>query len=181
MLKWLPKSMKMVPKIDLEPTLGSKFSFWEAFGAMQKYHEFLVPFWRPEKSEKWAQGEAKRRFGTHEVGPSIAFLRIWAPGAAPFRAREYLVPRYKGYKVQGTKVQGYKASSKRKQGYFKGSNTPKGQRPGELGEFSPKHKFHGVGSPPGAIFEKKNNLQNQGCHLFLIACYPILIPDSEST
>ena len=44
-----------------------------------------------------------------------------------------------------------------------------------------KHKFHGVGSPPRAIFEKKNNLQNQGCHFFLIACYPILIPDSEST
>ena len=44
-----------------------------------------------------------------------------------------------------------------------------------------KHKFHGVGSPPGGIFEKKDNLQNQECHFFLIACYPIRIPDSEST
>ena len=75
------------------------------------------------------------RLGAHSGAPSMCFLGIWAPGAAPFRAREYLVPRYKGYKgykVQGTKVQGYKASSKRKQGYFKGSNTPKGQRPGEF-------------------------------------------------
>ena len=44
-----------------------------------------------------------------------------------------------------------------------------------------KHKFHGVGSPPGRIFEKKDNLQNQECHFLKIACYPILIPDSEST
>ena len=43
------------------------------------------------------------------------------------------------------------------------------------------HKFHGVASPPGGIFEKKNNLQNQECHFLKIACYPILIPDSEST
>ena len=51
-----------------------------------------------------------------------------------------------------------------------------------LGGFSKeKHKFHGVGSPPGGIFEKKDNLQNQECHFLKIACYPILIPDSEST
>ena len=51
-----------------------------------------------------------------------------------------------------------------------------------LGGFSKeKHKFHGVGSPPGGIFEKKDNLQNQACHFFFIACCPILIPDSEST
>ena len=74
----------------------------------------------------------KDYFGRLPTVTGNYFLGIWAPGAAPFRAREYLVPRYKGYKVQGTKVQGYKASSKRKQGYFKGSNTPKGQRPGEF-------------------------------------------------
>ena len=51
-----------------------------------------------------------------------------------------------------------------------------------LGGFSKgKHKFHGVASPLGGIFEKKNNLQNQECHFLKIACYPILIPDSEST
>ena len=50
-----------------------------------------------------------------------------------------------------------------------------------LGGFFKRHKFHGVGSPLGVIFEKKNSLQNQACHFFLIACYPILIPDSEST
>ena len=51
-----------------------------------------------------------------------------------------------------------------------------------LGGFSKeKHKFHGVGNPPGAIFGKKSNLQNQGCHFLKIACYPILISDSEST
>ena len=44
-----------------------------------------------------------------------------------------------------------------------------------------KHTFHGVGKPPGEFFEKKNNLQNQECHFSKIACYPILIPDSEST
>ena len=43
-----------------------------------------------------------------------------------------------------------------------------------------KHKFHGVASPPGGIFEKKH-LQYQECHFLKIACYPILIPDSEST
>ena len=47
--------------------------------------------------------------------------------------------------------------------------------------FKRNHKFHGVGSPPGGIFEKKDNLQNQECHFLKIACYPILIPDSEST
>ena len=51
-----------------------------------------------------------------------------------------------------------------------------------LGGFSKeKHKFHGVGSPPGGFFEKKDNLQNQEYHFLKIACYPILIPDSEST
>ena len=44
-----------------------------------------------------------------------------------------------------------------------------------------RHKFHGVGSPRGGIFEKMNNQQNQECHFLKIACYPILIPDSEST
>ena len=34
---------------------------------------------------------------------------------------------------------------------------------------------------PGRIFEKKDNLQNQECHFLKIACYPILIPDSETT
>ena len=128
MPKWLPKSMNMAPKIDLEPTLGSNFSFWEAFGAMQKYHDLLMLFLRPKKWKKLAQGafwEAPAVNGELLSGDL-------GPRAAPFRAREYLVPRYKGYKVQGTKVQGYKASSKRRQGYFKGSNTPKGQRPGEF-------------------------------------------------
>ena len=44
-----------------------------------------------------------------------------------------------------------------------------------------KHEFHGVGSPLGEFFEKKCNLQNQECHFLKIACYPILILDSEST
>ena len=44
-----------------------------------------------------------------------------------------------------------------------------------------KHTFHGVASPPVGIFEKKDNLQNQEYHFLKIACYPILIPDSEST
>ena len=43
-----------------------------------------------------------------------------------------------------------------------------------------KHKFHVVGSPSVVIFEKKDNLQNQEYHFLKIACYPILIPDSES-
>ena len=44
-----------------------------------------------------------------------------------------------------------------------------------------KQKFHGFGRPPGGIFGKKDNLQNQECHFLKIACYPILILDSEST
>ena len=35
-------------EIDLESPLGSKFSILEAFGAMQKYDEFLMRFWRPK-------------------------------------------------------------------------------------------------------------------------------------
>ena len=102
--------------------------FWKLF---ERCNNIMICWYfscGQKKSKKLAQGafwEAPTVTGNY-------FLGIWAPGAAPFRAREYLVPRYKGYKVQGTKVQGYKASSKRKQGYFKGSNTPKGQRPGEF-------------------------------------------------
>ena len=44
-----------------------------------------------------------------------------------------------------------------------------------------KCKLLHVADPPGGIFEKKDNLQNQACHFFFIACYPVLIPDSEST
>ena len=46
--KLLPKSRNMRPKIDLESPLGSNFSILEAFGAMQKYDEFLMRFWRPK-------------------------------------------------------------------------------------------------------------------------------------
>ena len=52
---------------------------------------------------------------------------------------------------------------------------------GPAGGILKKHKFHGLVGPPAAIFEKNNNLQNQECHFLKIACYPILIPDSEST
>ena len=38
-----------------------------------------------------------------------------------------------------------------------------------------------VADAPGGNFWKKDNLQNQACHFFFIACCPILIPDSEST
>ena len=45
-----------------------------------------------------------------------------------------------------------------------------------------KCKLLHVADPPGFEFlEKKDNLQNQACHFFFIACCPILIPDSEST
>ena len=54
--------MKFGSKIDLEPTLGSKISLLEAFGAMQKYHEFLVPFLRPKNREKLAQRLVRERF-----------------------------------------------------------------------------------------------------------------------
>ena len=62
MPKWLPKSMKMAPKIDLELTLGSNFSFSEAFGAMQKYHDFLRPFFRPQKRKKLPKDQPKGDF-----------------------------------------------------------------------------------------------------------------------
>ena len=54
--------MKMAPKIDLEPTLGSNFSFWGAFGAMQKYHDFLMPFLRPKKWKKLPKDQPKGDF-----------------------------------------------------------------------------------------------------------------------
>ena len=37
--------------------------------------------------KKITQGAPRRRLGAHESGAGIAFLEIWAPGAAPFRAR----------------------------------------------------------------------------------------------
>ena len=43
-----------------------------------------------------------------------------------------------------------------------------------------KHKLQVLFVPPGGQKSKKQDLQNQACHFFLIACYPILIPDSES-
>ena len=62
--------MKIGPKIDLEPTLGSKISLLEAFGAVQKYNEFLVPFFRPKNRENWSK---KRPMGAN--GEQI--LRQW--------------------------------------------------------------------------------------------------------
>ena len=47
--------MKIGPKIDLESTLGSKISLLEAFGAMQKYHEFLMPFLRVKIEKSWPE------------------------------------------------------------------------------------------------------------------------------
>ena len=44
-----------------------------------------------------------------------------------------------------------------------------------------KHKLQVWFGPPGVQQSKKQDLQNQACHFFLIACYLILIPDSEST
>ena len=44
-----------------------------------------------------------------------------------------------------------------------------------------KHKLQVLFGPPGVQKTKKEDLQNQACYFFLIACYPILIPDSEST
>ena len=66
-------------------------------------HVFFVPLWRLRKIEKFTPESAKRRFGVHAPAVGIAFLGIWAPGAAPFRAR---LPRarVKGY---WKKVKGY--------------------------------------------------------------------------
>ena len=67
--------MNISPQIDLEPTLGSKISLLEAFGAMQKYHRFLVPFLRPKNREKlareaarWCQRAPRVRRGCRSVG-----------------------------------------------------------------------------------------------------------------
>ena len=40
---------------------------------------------------------------------------------------------------------------------------------------SKKHKFHGPGSPLGAIFEQKNNLQAQECNFLKMALNFVLI------
>ena len=94
--------MKMAPKIDLEPTLGSNFSFWEAFGAMQKYHDFLMLFLRPKKSKKLAQGA----FWEAPAVTRDYFLGIWAPGRRLFARESTLYQGTKGtkYKVQRYKV-----------------------------------------------------------------------------
>ena len=81
--------------------------------------------------KKITQGAPRRRLGGHDPAPSIQFLRIRAPSAAPFRAR---VPCTKVLGRKGYWKKGKLAISKRKQGYFKGSNTPKGQRPGEFSD-----------------------------------------------
>ena len=98
--------MKIGPKIDLEPTLGSKISLLDAFGAMQKYHEFLVPFLRPKNREKLAREAARwcqRCTGTSSV---VSFGGVGAPGRP--RAR----PGTR-YKKQGTRLKGLKAIGKR--------------------------------------------------------------------
>ena len=67
--------MKIGPKIDLEPTLGSKISLLEAFGAMQKYHEFwylssglkIEKSW-PEKRPGGANSASGIRQGCRSVG-----------------------------------------------------------------------------------------------------------------
>ena len=66
---------------DLEPLILDFWAFWSDAKKTRIFDAFL----EAQKSEKSDQGAAKRRFGTHEAGPSIAFLRIWVPGAA--RAR----------------------------------------------------------------------------------------------
>ena len=47
-------------------------------------------------------------------------------------------------------------------------------------DFQKKNISFMVSVALGGKFLKKDNLQNQECHFLKIACYPILIPDSES-
>ena len=132
MLKCSPKSMKIGPKIDLEPTLGSKILLLEAFGAMQKYHRFLVPFLRPKNRGKLAQNAARRRPPFPESSAMGRFGVPWAPGRP--RAR----PETR-YKKQESRPKGLKAIGKKESWLFRKGNkailrdlTPKGQGPGEF-------------------------------------------------
>ena len=52
MPKWLPKSMKIGPKSDLEPTRVDCFSALWCFGARPKNHDFLMPLRWLKKSIK---------------------------------------------------------------------------------------------------------------------------------
>ena len=91
--------MKMAPKIDLEPTLGSNFSFLEASGAMQKYHDFLMPFLSPPKSEKLAQGQPRGASGPTTLDRVSVFLE-YGPQGGPARDlvqdTKSQITRYKG-------------------------------------------------------------------------------------
>ena len=80
-----PKSMKIAPKMALEPTLGHLLWIFGPVGAMQKKHNLLMPFLKAKKSEKSDQGAAKGRLVVPETSSENGFFGIWVPGTA--RAR----------------------------------------------------------------------------------------------
>ena len=115
----LPKSRNMRPKIDLESPLGSNFSILEAFGAMQKYDEFLMRFLSLKKSENWPKERPR------DVFPAPRVRRVyssWRPGPQGGHARDQKLG------IRNKKLSFFEKET----GYLKGSNTPKGQRPGEF-------------------------------------------------
>ena len=106
MPKWLPKSMKIGPESDLEPTRVDCFSALWCFRARPKNHDFLMPLRWLKKSENRSE---KRPGGAKPATPDRRPAFSWRPGALGRpRARpgtKVLETRNQGTKEQGTKKQ----------------------------------------------------------------------------
>ena len=90
-----PKSMKIAPKMALEPTLGHSLSIFWPFGAMQKKTWIFDAFLEDQKSEKSDQGAAKRLEIVSAGSPKNGFFGIWVPGAARARPESWYKESWK--------------------------------------------------------------------------------------
>ena len=78
MPKWLPKWLKIGPKINLKAALGHLFLGFRRFGEWQKNQDFSMPLWRPKNPENRSSNGSKDAF------PALAGrrgYRSWGPGS----------------------------------------------------------------------------------------------------
>ena len=88
MLKWLPKWVKIGPKMTPGATFGHWLCDFWPFGAAPKNKGFLIPLWRLQKTEKLAQDAAKWAKRVSGTWARAWFRSQGAPGRP--RARQIL-------------------------------------------------------------------------------------------
>ena len=84
------QSMHMAPNVDLEPTLGSKFSFWDVFGRCWKAIFFDAAFWCSKKSKKSSLQVPKGRHEDFEGSARVPFNNFWVPGRPQYQRSKYI-------------------------------------------------------------------------------------------